>query len=71
MKIINIKNIQIEEIIIRPNENIPISVSYRLLDENNNLVMIKKNSVNKDKLTKEFSEITGKILKEISMTEEL
>ena len=47
MKTLNIKTAQIEEIIIRPLENIPLSISYKLFSDTGELITVRRISINK------------------------
>lgn len=62
MKQINLKNAQIEEIIIRPHENIPVSVSYKLLDDAGNVVTVKRANIPANEITKTMGDMADKLL---------
>jgi hypothetical protein len=71
MKTINIDQAQIEEIIIRPNESIPVTVSYKLFDDNGDLVTVKKVTIPQNEITKAISDMTTKLLDNIESTEDI
>lgn len=48
MKIINLKEAEVVEVIMRPNEAIPLTVQFRLKDDAGNVVMHKTVQVKKE-----------------------
>lgn len=71
MKTIKIKDSEIEEVIIRPNENIPVSVSYKLLDDTGKLITVKRINIPQNEITQEISNMVTKLLTNISDQEGL
>ena len=71
MKTIKIQSAIISEIIIRPNENIPVSVSYRLLDDQGGLVTVKTVNIPKNEVTQAMSDMATKLLAFVETAEEL
>lgn len=70
-KEIIIEQAEIEEIIIRPNENIPVSVSYKLLDDEGNMITVKRVNIPQNEITKAISDMTIKLLDSIETEEQI
>ena len=51
MKTIRIKNITLEEIIVRPNDDVAVSVVYRLVDDSDVMVAVRRAVMEKKDLT--------------------
>lgn len=69
-KIITVSEAQIEEIILRPIDNI-VTVSYRLLDENGDMINTKRVNIPPGEATKEVTDIVSKLLANVSNKEDL
>jgi hypothetical protein len=70
-KQITIEEAQIEEIIIRPNDSTPVTVSYKLLDDDGKMVTVKRITIPKNEITNSMAEMATKLLTSISTEEGL
>jgi len=75
MKTINIKNAIVEEVIIRPNDNTPVSISYKLLEPDGTLITVRRLVVSKDELPADtlnaLTTLSTKLLKKVELEEKL
>ena len=75
MKTINIKDIEIQEVIITPKSDKPISVYYSLKDDNDELVTFKRVYFDKDKVPGQIFtnllELVSKIFQKLKTDESL
>lgn len=70
-KQITISEAEIEEIIIRPNDSTPVTVSYRLLDTGGKMITIKRTTIPKNEITASMATMATKLLTTISTDEGL
>lgn len=71
MKQINLKSAEISEIIIRPNEVLPVTVMYNVKDESGVLVFSRTITLKKNQLSNKVENLAEKILEHILTKEEL
>ena len=71
MKTITVKDIVIEEMIIRPGDAHPVSVSYKLFDENNELITTRRQNLSAGDVTSEIVSLTTKLLGSIEDGEDI
>ena len=65
MKTIKLQNIEVEEITIRPNEQIPISVSYKIFDDTGTLLTVRRVQVERSDAPTQINNIANKLLQHI------
>lgn len=75
MKTLKLKDAEIVEIIIRPNEDIPLVIAYNIKDEDGNVVYQKTTQVKKDDLTEQtlstLDSFADKLLSKLTIAEGL
>lgn len=71
MKTIQISNAEISEIIIRPNDSTPVTVSYKLLDDDGKMVTVKRITIPQNEVTDSMASMASKLLTAVSTEEGL